>query len=97
LALEGAAHGIRVNTVNPDAVISGSSIWNGDWRKERALAYGIEESEIEEFYRNRSLLKQSVMPEDVAEAIYFFASERSRNSTGNVLNVDAGNAAAFTR
>jgi rhamnulose-1-phosphate aldolase/alcohol dehydrogenase len=97
LALEGAAHGIRVNTVNPDAVISGSSIWNGDWRKERALAYGIEESDIEEFYRNRSLLKQSVMPEDVAEAIYFFASERSRNSTGNVLNVDAGNAAAFTR
>jgi NAD(P)-dependent dehydrogenase (short-subunit alcohol dehydrogenase family) len=97
LALEGAPHGIRVNTVNPDAVIAGSRIWAGPWRAERARAYGIPVEEMEAHYRDRSLLKRNVTPEDVAEAVAFFASDRSRLSTGNVLNVDAGNAAAFTR
>ncbi len=97
LALEGAPYGIRVNSVNPDAVIRGSKIWSGDWRKERAGAYGIEQSELEQHYRERSLLKRSVYPEDIAEAISFFVSEHSAKSTGNILNVDAGNAAAFVR
>ncbi|NYT39699.1 bifunctional rhamnulose-1-phosphate aldolase/short-chain dehydrogenase [Sphingomonas sp. R-74633] len=98
LALEGAPHGIRVNTVNPDAVIKGSRIWDGDWRKERAGAHGIDPgSELEEHYRNRSMLKRDVLPEDVAEAVHFFASEASSKSTGNIVNVDAGNAQAFTR
>jgi len=97
LALEGAEHGIRVNVVNPDAVLRGSRIWSGGWRRERAAAYGIAEDELEEHYRKRSLLGLSVYPEDVAEAVAFFASERSAKSTGNVLNVDAGNAAAFPR
>ncbi|MBN8813294.1 MULTISPECIES: bifunctional rhamnulose-1-phosphate aldolase/short-chain dehydrogenase [unclassified Sphingomonas] len=98
LALEGAPHGIRVNTVNPDAVIKGSRIWDGDWRKERAGAHGIDPgSELEEHYRNRSMLKRDVLPEDVAEAVHFFASEASSKSTGNIVNVDAGNAQAFPR
>src|SRR5208337_4701622 len=97
MALELAADGIRVNAVNPDAVLQGSRIWSGSWRAERARAYGIEPSELEKFYRERSLLKQNVTPEDVAEAVHFFASDRSAKSTGNILNVDAGNAAAFTR
>lgn len=97
LALEGAPQGIRVNVVNPDAVLRGSKIWSGDWRAERAEAYHLKEEELEEFYRSRSLLKREVHPEDVAEAVYFFASDLSAKSTGNVLNVDAGNAAAFTR
>jgi rhamnulose-1-phosphate aldolase/alcohol dehydrogenase len=98
LALEGAPHGIRVNTVNPDAVIQGSRIWDGDWRRERADAYGIDAGEaLEAHYRNRSLLKRDVLPSDVAEAVYFFASEMSAKSTGNMVNVDAGNAQAFTR
>ncbi|WP_249138321.1 bifunctional rhamnulose-1-phosphate aldolase/short-chain dehydrogenase [Phenylobacterium montanum] len=98
LALEGAEHGIRVNVVNPDAVIRGSKIWDGDWRKERAGAYGIDPGEaLETHYRNRSLLKRSVLPEDIAEAVYFLSSEASSKSTGNVINVDAGNAQAFTR
>jgi rhamnulose-1-phosphate aldolase/alcohol dehydrogenase len=97
LALEGAEHGIRANVVNPDAVIRGSRIWDGSWRKERAASNKIEESELEDFYRKRSLLKRSVLPEDVAEAIYFFACEASAKSTGNVLNVDAGNLTAFPR
>jgi enoyl-[acyl-carrier-protein] reductase (NADH) len=53
--------------------------------------------ELEEYYRKRSLLKRSVFPEDIAEAIYFLASEKSAKSTGNILNVDAGNAQSFTR
>src|SRR5262245_55891779 len=93
LALEGADLGIRVNVVNPDAVIRGSRIWGGTWKQERAQSNKIEEGEVEEFYRKRSLLKRSVFPEDIAEAIYFFASDLTSKSTGNILNVDAGNAA----
>lgn len=98
LALEGASDGIRVNVVNPDAVIRGSKIWDGDWRQERAGAYGIDAGdELEDFYRKRSMLKRSVLPEDIAEAVYFLASDASSKSTGNIINVDAGNAQAFTR
>jgi rhamnulose-1-phosphate aldolase/alcohol dehydrogenase len=97
LALEGAEVGIRANVVNPDAVIRGSRIWGGTWRQERAEANKITEAEIEDFYRKRSLMKRSVFPEDIAEAVYFFASELSAKSTGNILNVDAGNVASFTR
>ena len=98
LALEGAPLGIRVNTVNPDAVIQGSRIWDGEWRQERAGAHGIDAGEaLEIHYRNRSLLKRDVLPADVAEAVAFFASEASSKSTGNMINVDAGNAQAFTR
>ena len=98
LALEGAPFGIRVNTVNPDAVIKGSRIWDGDWRRERADAHGIDTgSELEEHYRNRSLLKRDVLPQDVAEAVRFLAGDASAKSTGNIINVDAGNDRAFTR
>ncbi len=98
LALEGADHGIRVNIVNPDAVIKGSRIWDGDWRQERAGAHGIDSGEeLEEHYRQRSMLKRSVLPQDIAEAAFWLASEASAKSTGNMINVDAGNAQAFTR
>ncbi|HYD48666.1 MAG TPA: bifunctional rhamnulose-1-phosphate aldolase/short-chain dehydrogenase [Terriglobales bacterium] len=98
LALEGAPEGIRVNVVNPDAVIKGSKIWDGDWRQERAGAHGIDPGrELEEHYRQRSMLKRDVLPEDIAEAVCFFAGDASAKSTGNMLNVDAGNAQAFTR
>ena len=97
LALEGAPDQIRVNVVNPDAVLRGSKIWSGDWLKERADAYGKDTADLEDHYRQRSLLKRSVLPEDIAEAAYFFASEASAKSTGNILNVDAGNVQSFTR
>jgi len=97
LALEGAEAGIRVNVVNPDAVLDGSRIWSGGWRASRAAAYGVKPGELEDYYRKRSLLKRRVSPEDVAEAVHFFASERSSRSTGNVLNVDAGNVSTFPR
>jgi NAD(P)-dependent dehydrogenase (short-subunit alcohol dehydrogenase family) len=97
LALEGAPHGIRVNTVNPDAVLRGSKIWAGEWRQQRAASNKVSEDELEEVYRQRSMLKLSVLPEDIAEGVYFFASDLSAKSTGNILNIDAGNAQAFTR
>ena len=97
MALEGAPLGIRVNVVNPDAVLRGSKIWQGEWRQQRAQSNKIKEEELEEFYRKRSLLQRSVYPEDIAEATFFFASDLSAKSTGNFLNVDAGNATSFTR
>jgi rhamnulose-1-phosphate aldolase/alcohol dehydrogenase len=97
LALEGAEAGIRVNTVNPDAVLRGSRIWSGEWREQRAAAYNMDPDGLEEHYRKRSLLKLGVFPEDVAEAAYFFVADVSAKSTGNILNVDAGNVQSFTR
>src|SRR5215831_5335345 len=86
LALEGAPFGIRVNTVNPDAVIKGSRIWDGEWRRERAGAYGIDAgAALEAHYRDRSMLKREVLPVDIANAVYFFASETSAKSTGNII------------
>jgi rhamnulose-1-phosphate aldolase/alcohol dehydrogenase len=98
LALEGAPDGIRVNIVNPDAVIKGSKIWDGDWRMERAASNKIDPGEeLEAHYRNRSMLKRDVLPADIAEAVYWLASDMSAKSTGNMINVDAGNAQAFVR
>jgi rhamnulose-1-phosphate aldolase/alcohol dehydrogenase len=98
LAEEGGADGIRVNTVNPDAVLQGSRIWDSSWREERAAAYGIEPDQLEEHYRKRTTLGVNILPEDIAEAVLHFASERrSGKSTGNVLNVDGGVAAAYPR
>lgn len=83
--------------VNPDAVLRGSKIWQGEWLEQRASTYQTDKTGLEEMYRQRSMLKRSVFPEDIAEAIYFFASELSAKSTGNIINVDGGNAQSFTR
>jgi len=98
LAEEGGPAGIRVNTVNPDAVLQGSRIWDSSWREERAAAYGIEPEELEEHYRKRTTLGVNILPEDIAQAVLHFASSaRSGKSTGNVLNVDGGVPAAYPR
>jgi rhamnulose-1-phosphate aldolase/alcohol dehydrogenase len=98
LAEEGGQFGIRVNTVNPDAVLSGSRIWDSTWRQERAATYGVEPEQLEEVYRKRTTLGVNILPDDIAEAVAFFASPaRSAKSTGNILNVDGGVAAAFPR
>ena len=98
LAEEGGQFGIRVNTVNPDAVLAGSRIWDSSWRQERAATYGVAPDQLEEVYRKRTTLGVNILPEDIAEAVAFFASPtRSVKSTGNILNVDGGVAAAYPR
>jgi rhamnulose-1-phosphate aldolase/alcohol dehydrogenase len=97
LAEEGGEHAIRVNTVNPDAVIEGSALWSSDWKAERASTYGIDAEDLPAFYRGRTRLGVNVYPEDVAEAIAFLAGPRSVKSTGNVINVDGGVTAAYPR
>jgi rhamnulose-1-phosphate aldolase/alcohol dehydrogenase len=98
LAEEGGEAGIRVNTVNPDAVLQGSRIWDSSWREERAAGYGIEPEELEEHYRRRTTLGVNIFPADIAQAVLHFASEaRSGKSTGNLINVDGGVSAAYAR
>ncbi len=96
-ALEGGPHGIRVNLVNPDAVFRDSGLWSPEVRHERARAQGIPVEEIEEFYRKRNLLGVSVLPEDVAEAVLFLASDRAAKTTGCTVTVDGGVRDAFPR
>ena len=88
---------IRVNTVNPDAVISDSKIWEGDWAAGRAKAYGIKVEELPAFYAKRTLLNEIILPEDIANACLALVGGLMNKSTGNVLNIDGGVAAAFVR
>jgi rhamnulose-1-phosphate aldolase/alcohol dehydrogenase len=88
---------IRVNVVNPDAVISGSNIWSGGWAEGRAKAYGITVEELPDYYAKRTLLHQIINPEDIANACFAFVGGLLSKSTGNVLNVDGGVAAGFVR
>jgi len=88
---------IRVNVVNPDAVISGSNIWSGGWAEGRAKAYGITIEELPGYYAKRTLLNEIIAPEDIANACFAFVGGLLSKSTGNVLNVDGGVAVAFVR
>lgn len=97
LALEAADHGIRVNLVNPDAIFEGSKLWSPEVRGRRAQAYGIKPEELEEFYRRRNLLHTRVFAADVAEAVYFLASDASAKTTGCTIPVDGGVKDAFPR
>ncbi len=97
LAEEAAPFGIRANTIAPDAVIRGSGLWAGQWGRDRAEAHGIAVDELEEFYRQRNLLKTVITAEDVAEAALFFASGRSAKTTGALLTVDGGLSGGFVR
>jgi rhamnulose-1-phosphate aldolase/alcohol dehydrogenase len=97
LAEEGGEHGIRVNSVLPDAVIQGSSIWDSEWKEARAKNYGIGVDELQDFYAKRNTLKVAVLPDDIAEAILFFAGPRSAKTTGGMITVDGGQPAAYVR
>jgi rhamnulose-1-phosphate aldolase/alcohol dehydrogenase len=88
---------IRVNVVNPDAVIAGSNIWAGGWAEGRAKAYGITIEELPAYYAKRTLLNEIIYPEDIANACFAFVGGLLNKSTGNSLNVDGGVAAAFLR
>ncbi|KQM72588.1 short-chain dehydrogenase [Pedobacter sp. Leaf216] len=96
-AAELGADNIRVNVVNPDAVISDSNIWAGGWAEGRAKAYGITIAELPAYYAKRTLLNQIILPDDIANACFAFVGGLLHKSTGNVLNVDGGVAMAFVR
>jgi rhamnulose-1-phosphate aldolase/alcohol dehydrogenase len=97
LAAEVGGDKIRVNTVNPDAVIADSNIWAGGWAEGRAKAYGITVAELPAYYAKRTLLNEMILPEDIANACFAFAGGLLNKSTGNILNVDGGVAMAFVR
>ena len=96
-AAELGADNIRVNVVNPDAVISDSNIWAGGWAEGRAKAYGVTVAELPAYYAKRTLLNQIILPDDIANACFAFVGGLLHKSTGNVLNVDGGVAMAFVR
>ena len=97
MAAELGADKIRVNTVNPDAVISDSNIWAGGWAEGRAKAYGITVAELPAYYAKRTLLNEIILPDDIANACYAFVGGLLNKSTGNALNVDGGVAMGFYR
>ena len=97
LAAELGADRIRVNIVNPDAVIADSNIWAGGWAEGRAKAYGITVEELPAYYAKRTLLNETILPEDIANACFVFVGGLLNKSTGNTINVDGGVAAAFLR
>jgi rhamnulose-1-phosphate aldolase/alcohol dehydrogenase len=97
MAAEVGADKIRVNTVNPDAVIADSNIWAGGWAEGRAKAYGITVEELPAYYAKRTLLNEAILPDDIANACYAFVGGLLKKSTGNILNVDGGVANAFVR
>jgi rhamnulose-1-phosphate aldolase/alcohol dehydrogenase len=97
LAAELGPDKVRVNTFNPDAVIADSNIWAGGWAEGRAKAYGITVEELPAYYAKRTLMNETILPEDIANACFVFVGGLLNKSTGNVLNVDGGVAAAFLR
>jgi rhamnulose-1-phosphate aldolase/alcohol dehydrogenase len=97
LAAELGEFGIRVNGVNPDAVVQGSGIFAKGWGADRARTYGVPEEKLGEFYAQRTLLKREVLPEHVAAAVVALTAGDLRQTTGLHVPVDAGVAAAFLR
>lgn len=97
MAAELGADKIRVNMVNPDAVIADSNIWAGGWAEGRAKAYGITVAELPAYYAKRTLLNEIILPEDIANACYAFVGGLLSKSTGNAINVDGGVAMGFLR
>jgi rhamnulose-1-phosphate aldolase/alcohol dehydrogenase len=96
-AAELGADKIRVNTINPDAVIADSKIWAGAWAEGRAKAYGVKVEELPAFYAKRTLLNEIILPDDIANACFAFVGGLLNKSTGNMLNVDGGVAMGFPR
>jgi rhamnulose-1-phosphate aldolase/alcohol dehydrogenase len=97
LAAELGEHGIRVNGVNPDGVVEGSGIFTGEWRDERAAAYGVEPDQLARFYAGRTLLGEAVLPRHVADAVFVLTTDALSRTTGMLIPVDGGIASAFLR
>ena len=97
LAAELGGQQIRVNGINPDGVVRGSGIFAGGWGAERAKVYGVPEDELGAFYAERNLLKQEILPEHVAAAVFVLVAGELRVTTGTIIPVDGGIPGAFLR
>ena len=97
LAAELGAIGVRVNGINPDGVVRGSGIFAGGWGAKRAAVYGVPEEELGAYYAQRTLLKREVLPEHIAAAVFALTGGDLALTTGLLIPVDAGVAAAFLR
>lgn len=97
LAAELGEHGIKVNGINPDGVVQGSGIFSGGWGADRAKVYGVSEEKLGEFYAGRTLLKQEVLPQHVANAAFALVSGDLSQTTGLIIPVDSGVVSAFLR
>jgi NAD(P)-dependent dehydrogenase (short-subunit alcohol dehydrogenase family) len=89
-ALELGQHGIRVNSVAPGNVFKGSRIWNRKYIETCARKYGIRPDEVIPYYVNMTALKREITGQDVADAVVFLCSDRSRTITGQTVVVDGG-------
>ncbi|MFM9095468.1 MAG: SDR family oxidoreductase [Actinomycetes bacterium] len=96
-ALEGGSAQIRANAINPDAIFDNSKLWEGGIREQRAKAHGVKPEELENFYASRNMLKVHVTSKDVALTTSYLLSDDSSRTTGAVIAVDGGVAAAFPR
>ncbi len=97
LAAELGEYGIRVNGVNPDGVVQGSGIFSSGWGANRAAVYGVNEEDLGQFYANRTILKQEVLPDHVAQAVVALCTDEFSRTTGLLVPVDSGVASAFLR
>jgi rhamnulose-1-phosphate aldolase/alcohol dehydrogenase len=97
LAAELGKDKIRVNVVNPDAVVRGSKIWENGWAEGRAKAYGVSVEELPAYYAKRTLLNEEILPADIAKAVLVLVDGSLKKSTGNIINVDGGFTGSFLR
>jgi NAD(P)-dependent dehydrogenase (short-subunit alcohol dehydrogenase family) len=98
-AMELAPIGIRVNMINADAVFGDASRPSGLWQEvgpARAKSRGMDPAGLQDYYRQRNLLRAAVTAEHVGNAVVFFATNQTP-TTGATLPVDGGVADAFPR
>ncbi len=97
LAAELGEIGVRVNGINPDGVVRGSGIFAGGWGASRAATYGVAEEDLGKYYAQRTVLKEEVLPEHIASAVLALTNGTLPITTGLLVPVDSGVAAAFMR
>lgn len=97
LAAELGDIGVRVNGINPDGVVRGSGIFAGGWGASRAQTYGVAEQDLGKYYAQRTVLKQEVLPEHIAQAAFALTNGTLSITTGLLIPVDSGVPAAFLR
>jgi NAD(P)-dependent dehydrogenase (short-subunit alcohol dehydrogenase family) len=89
VALELAAKGIRVNAVNPGVVVS--NLHRAGGMNDENYAAFLEHS------KTTHPLGRVGKPEEIAELIYFLASDNAGWITGETISIDGGRALTCAR